>query len=330
VTLLLIAGAGASRRLGASSDPLPLMPDWSNRLCEVLDGREPQLAAACHLGPGMTGEQFEEALGLLLRWQQIRHLEERFAGLGGQNPGHHYGEVTVARGKTGERLGVITRALNETLYEQFGQQRVDDNRATTAYQELLRELGDPNALVVATTNYDRAAESALVGLGRKVFTGFPQRPNRVPILEPERLGSTATDVTPVIHLHGAVGWYEKDGQVRDHMADQPYLENLGSPVVLYPDPGKDPTNDATVSGLWSQFRAALDQADHVFVLGHSLHDPALVGAIAAAKPRKLAVTVFNDDEVARVEQLLPGAIVVRTDFGPELDIDRAAVAGFRG
>jgi hypothetical protein len=55
-----------------------------------------------------------------------------------------------------------------------------------------------------------------------------------------------------------------------------------------------------------------------------------VGALREAEPRKLAVSVFNEDESERIRDLLPSAIVVPTDFGPELVIDRAAIAAFRG
>lgn len=149
-------------------------------------------------------------------------------------------------------------------------------------------------------------------------------------------------MTPVLHLHGAVGWYASDGTVRDHFADQPFHASLGTPVVLYPDPDKDPTSTAVVAELWTEFPAALAWADHVLVLGHSLHDPALIRAlveVARAKKAtdslfKVAVSYYGDDvDEASVNQItaaLPFAIPMYVDFGPELEIDHAAVAGFRG
>lgn len=331
MNLLLITGAGASRNLGEPDDPLPLMPDWSDALCTALDGAEQGLAAACHLAPGMSGEAFEEALGLLLRWQQVRHLEERFVGLGGPNAGSVAGEVTQSRDRTTRRFQTIVGVINQTLYEQFGQMRVNDERAVEAYKALLDLQLDVSGLVVATTNYDRAGEAALAGLGKQVDTGFRNATGRTPTFEMHGLvGSSNAEVTPFLHLHGSVGWYERGGKVYDHAADQPFNPSLGTPVVLYPDPQKDPTNDATVSDLWAEFRAALGSADHVLVLGHSLHDPALVSAIRAAAPRKLAVTIFTDDQTKWVKKQLPSAIPMRMDFGPELEVDAAAVAAFRG
>lgn len=91
--LVLVAGAGASRELGESG-PLPLMADWSNALCEALDSKERDLAAAVHLKSGMSGPEFEQALGLLLRWEQMRYLEHRFEGLGGPTPNSTTSEST--------------------------------------------------------------------------------------------------------------------------------------------------------------------------------------------------------------------------------------------
>jgi hypothetical protein len=327
--LVLVTGAGASRRLGEPEDLLPLMQDWADALCTALDAVEPNLASACRLAPGMNGQQFEEALGLLLRWEQVRSLEERFAGLGGVNAGQQERPAIEYRQRTANRLGRIMGAVNETLYQQFGQERVSDERAAEAYGSLLRFL-DVSDLVVATTNYDRAGEAALQVLGREVNTGFVRTGPRTPTLNVRGLMESNGDAVPYLHLHGAVGWYERDGTVYDFYGDQPFNPTLGTPVVLYPDPDKDPTNDATVSDLWREFRIALGRADHVLVLGHSLHDPALVDAIRAAEPYKLAVTVFRDEEVAWVAERLPAAIPMQMDFGPDLEVDTAAVAAFRG
>jgi hypothetical protein len=66
--LLLVTGAGASRELGVGESSMPLMADWSNGLSKALDHHELGLAEACSLQPGMSGPEFEENLGLLLKW----------------------------------------------------------------------------------------------------------------------------------------------------------------------------------------------------------------------------------------------------------------------
>jgi hypothetical protein len=304
------------------------MPDWSDTLCEALDQQEPGLAQACQLTRGASGPLFEENLGLLLRWQQVRHLEERFAGLGGGQVGAAYNEQLTARQNTGRRMGIVLETLNRTLYEQFGLSRVDDEKARNAYGMLIQELTQPE-LIVATTNYDRSAEVALATGGNIVDSGFPAVVGRTPILQAAGLVRNRGARLVVLHLHGAVGWYERNGNVEDHYADQPYNATLGTPVVLYPDPEKDPTGDTVVSQLWMEFHEALEWSDHVLVLGHSLNDPALVRELQDASNTQIAVSYRDDASAEEIINRLKGATPVRIDFGPEPDIDRVAVSGWR-
>ena len=110
--LMLITGAGASRRLGRNDQLMPLMPDWSDALCEALEAQEKGLAQACHLAPGMGAEVFEENLGLLLRWDQMRELQRRFGALGGDPVGHLHGAVPATWDKTDSRMTVIMQTIN--------------------------------------------------------------------------------------------------------------------------------------------------------------------------------------------------------------------------
>jgi hypothetical protein len=73
------------------------MADWSNALCEALDSKERHLAAAVHLTSGMSGPEFEKTLGLLLRWEQMRYLEQRFEGAGRTVTQQHHRPDTTGR-----------------------------------------------------------------------------------------------------------------------------------------------------------------------------------------------------------------------------------------
>ena len=300
---------------------MPLMPDWADALCHSLDQVEANLASACHLKPGMGGPEFEENLGLLIRWEKVRYLEEHFQNLGGPTAGSHTNHVVKTRAQMDQRMKSVMKTVNSTLYDQFGQRQVDDDQASAAYSGLLRELGDPD-LILATTNYDRAAETALETIGHEVDSGFRGGPHRTPILEPGGLIAERGSKTPVIHLHGAVGWYAQNGSVGDHYADLPYNPSLGTPVVLYPDPEKDPTSDAIVSELWTEFDAALEIADSVLIIGHSLHDPALVRALRpVARSKHVVVSHLDADGQEKIKSELPGAIPVEMNFGPAIEVD---------
>src|SRR5947208_2783339 len=100
------------------------MADWSDRLCEVLDAAEGGLAAAAGLKPGLSSQEFEEALGALLRWQELRPLSRRFMDLGGPTPGSHQGEVEASYTREDGRLQTIMANLNSSLYDEFGTGRI--------------------------------------------------------------------------------------------------------------------------------------------------------------------------------------------------------------
>lgn len=228
---------------------------------------------------------------------------------------------------TGDRLTAVVQALNETLYKEFGQHRIDSNRAFDAFNGLLRLVQQHNVdVMAATTNYDRSLDSAFRKIGMRVETGFESggdtrpRMNAQGLVARARIASRGTCV-PVLHLHGAVGWYESNGGVYDYFGDGPFNSSLGTPVVLYPDPAKDPTRDAIVSQLWSELQEALDWATHILVLGHSLHDPPLVDAISAASTKtRTAVSYIDEEGRKTIGQRLPSAVPIKLEFGPDLDV----------
>jgi hypothetical protein len=332
---VIVTGAGASRELG-KAQPLPLMGDWAGALRDELNGRVQGLADAIGLRDGMSGQDFERALGTVLRWNDLWPLNEQFRGLGADPIGEIPRGVRTAHRLEGERLQEIMDGINESLFSMFSAAKIDEDLAIDAYGNLLEILGNPDDLIVVTTNYDPAAEIALTGLGRNPDTGFDRPPGRAPTLNPHGLVRSVRqrpDAVGVLHLHGAVGWYENEGVVYEQHQDQPFNDTLGRPVVLYPDPNKDPTRDALVQALWVEFDEALEDATHVLVLGHSLHDPALVAKLrVAAQSSNVAVCTYgapgepsagepallaSPKEADRILKLVPGkSNVLPVQFGP--------------
>jgi hypothetical protein len=318
--LLLVTGAGASRDLGLEK-PLPLLSDWAASLCAALDEREASLAHACLLRPDMNGPEFETNLGLLLTWEKFRHLEERFAYLGGSSAGSYQSEVVRIRERVGRRMAIVMETINKTLFTDFGRRQIDDAKAKSAFGNLLRTV-DAQELIVATTNYDGAGEAGLSALGFDVDRGFRGLAGQTPALRPTGMVEYRGRRVPFIHLHGAVGWYEHEGTVRDHNSDLEYIPSLGTPVVLYPDPDKDPTRDALVSSLWMEFEAALSVVDAVLVVGHSLHDPALHRTLeATARSKPVAITYATALDRNEMQARFRGGAFVPMVFGPEIETD---------
>jgi hypothetical protein len=304
---------------------MPLMRDWSDALVQALEDEEERLSEACHLQEGMSPEEFEQNLGLLVRWDQVRHLQDRFKVLSGPQPMSFNQYQTEAIENSDRRMKTVMATINATLHDQFGLGRVDNELAASAYRALLRHFKNP-ALVVATTNYDRSAEAALSEIGHNVDTGFRSAPERTPRLRPTGMVSDQPVGIPVLHLHGAVGWYERDGNVENHFGDQPYNPSLGVPAVLYPDPDKDPTSSAYVSLLWSEFRTALDGADVVLVIGHSLNDRPLVGELREiARKKRVGITYCADQDAEAVTSRVADALPIQMDFGAKIEVDGKAL-----
>jgi len=200
-------------------------------------------------------------------------------------------------------------------------------------------LGDDAIFVYATTNYDVSIEVGLRGAGFNPHDGFAQVGWESPVLSLDDLidwDNAHASREPVLHLHGAVGWYrQSDGRIVRQFPDQPYNPTLGSPVVLPPDPNKDPVSDSSVALIWDRFRAALRGATHILVVGHSLNDTPLVNVLREASANAhLAVThrPDDDDSSERIYRLFPGdkvrAIPMR--FGPDLETDADLVNQWLG
>lgn len=338
---LIVTGAGASRYLGADERPLPLMPDWSSNLTSRLG---PELSAALELGDDLDGEQFERRLGRLFALRKSLNEFEWAAQIASPPPHHDQGLPT----KTREAIGVIrgnlatlTSTLHESLFELFGPARIDAAAASMAYFDLFRMLEltavaeePPSNLILATTNYDRSVEIAFEHLGiyQSLRTGQDGQKWSTPKLRPAGLG-TYQDLRPsLLYLHGAVGWYQNaNDEISCLASDEGFNSVHGTPAVLYPDDRKDVVGSAT-SAIWEEFRNAANLADRILVLGHSLHDSALVETLNSS-PAALGVCFHSQSKtsaaVKRIDSLIPGAIPIGIDFRVGLKVDRAALELWR-
>lgn len=133
-------------------------------------------------------------------------------------------------------------------------------RATAAYKRLFDLLGltSRSKLVVATTNYDNLAECCLEQVGRLADTGEVRPLGAIPP-RPFQVGGLLEGMpryTPVLHLHGAVGWYRgPDGSVFA-VSGGKLNESHGEPVLMLPDPDKDYGVEPVITEIWAQFTTA--------------------------------------------------------------------------
>jgi hypothetical protein len=136
---------------------------------------------------------------------------------------------------------------------------------------------------------------------------------------------------PLPHLHGRVGWLVRSssGNPGAYAIDnfREWKDYFGVPLVMLPDPYKDPTQDAILGEMWVELRRALKLARRILVLGHSLNDAPLVQALSEpSRAGKVGITLLEDPqageldgdapEVAeRVNRELPDATHIPLRFG---------------
>lgn len=341
--VLIVTGAGASTRLGADERPLPMMTDWAASLVDELK----YAAELLGLRRDMPGDEFEGALGRFIAFSEALDTVEALHEMGRFDSVITEPERAQVKNNSEQWLSLarnnvrrVREVLHRNLYEQFGQDRIDDERAANAYGKLhtqirnaFREKG-PVFLAHATTNFDHAIEAAIehsndaVG-PQRVLDGFGQsyggkrRPWAPNLLT---YSSSGDNEVPVLHLHGAVGWYfSDDGQaVTQTHSDDVYNPEL-TPALLLPDDKKDVTRfPGPLAQVWDQFVQLCMNSTHIIVLGHSLHDKHLVRVLQqSGKPIAVVAYAPGFDETTpqaraahsnQYSELLPGAELIPGDF----------------
>jgi len=143
---------------------------------------------------------------------------------------------------------------------------------------------------------------------------------------------------PVLHLHGRVGWFRRPGVGLRSVPVERYDANIGTPVAMLPDLDKSYDGDPTIDSLWREFGAALARAKRVFVLGHSLHDKALLRVLrdSVESPKRVAVTVYDNSGeqtdaaavAARIREEVPGAVTIPFRFEANRELTSEALQGW--
>jgi hypothetical protein len=274
------------------------MGDWCERLKQKIGEVMSQMTT---LSDARDGVAFEETIGGLFQWLDTLEVGQRFAGMAREGIVPNtamQGQFQQALRYAANNGDQFVEQLHESLFDEFGPERVDSQKAVEAYGSLFRaitnaaESSAPASLVCATTNYDRSLEMALAELAPEVRTGFTPQLFRSSMLEPRGLGEFVLNRPALMYLHGAVGWYRTEqGFITSMPADQGYNPTLGRPAVLYPGPDKDIARAETVE-LWRELEAAIREASHILVIGHALNDQHLVDAVRKAPGKVPSLTTF--------------------------------------
>jgi hypothetical protein len=336
IECVLVTGAGASREFGVNGTKLPLMREWSDDLVQRLGSRGFGYLDATGLRRDMPAEEFEAVLGRFLRSVEAFNRIEQLLEPSSQFPEGQTAFVPPAswsawHSQVSFHLDQIIGVIHESLYQLYASPSVDHIAAERSYAGLVGALGLGQAgrWVYATTNYDTIGEDTLTGLGQLPDVGdvgtSGERDIRV-----ERLLDGMPRYVPVIHLHGRVGWFRRrEGRAVSSLVQNYAAGNApGVPIVMLPDLDKDYDTDPVISSLWQQFGEALSRARRVLVLGHSLHDEALIERIRGNvdPPERVGVTYLpNADDskymVELVRERLPGAAPLPAQFGADTGVE---------
>jgi hypothetical protein len=317
-----------------------MMSEWCDALVKKL--LDKNYLGATGLYNSMDPMQFEAQLGRFLRtvtaFSQIKDLvpaSVSFPQPANMTALNSVGILDSWYLNTKFHLEQIVEEIHVCLYEQFAEPRYDPQGARDAYDDLFTAVGihPSSQWVYATTNYDILGETAL-GL-----LGF--RPDWGDVLSAENTAERQVHVdglldglprsTPVLHLHGRVGWYRRNLGTDSSVYSAPVTRHqpgFGVPIVMLPDPHKAYGSDPIINSLWNQFLAALQQAKRVFVLGHSLNDGVLAQAVRDhVRADRIAITVLSDQEkrdtpdasaapmVERLNAEFPNAAIIPIRFG---------------
>lgn len=368
LNVLIITGAGASANLGVDDKALPMMKGWATDLVPRLGYAARQLG----LTEDTDGPAFEAIIGRFLNFSNSLNaimgsglgplMGDQHNIVGQVNPTPSGGNFNNWTSAAQNNVAVLNQRIWESLWENFGRDRVDSEKADNAYgalHDLIRESSDGGApcyIAHATTNFDTAIEVAIQESTRpntELLDGFtPGSGNARPRWAPNLLTANRLDSDgriPVVHLHGAVGWYYDPNNrnlILRRPSDDGYDDRL-TPALLLPDDTKRPDLFTTpLAEVWEQFIILLRQATHVFMIGHSLHDEHLVKAINEAKvptavmslgkatvvtpgketstmplghpsrrPRALQWDLLDNDEASRIKSKIRGASVIPGRFG---------------
>lgn len=335
IPLVLITGAGASRDFGNTRQPLPLMAEWSELLIKKLMTTGTDFHDITGLKQGMSGPEFEDALGKFLSnaeaFKKIHDfvgLTYRFASGTGGNPASE-AQLKDWYGNASHQIDRIISAIRATVVEEFNPDKLAGEAAARSYKELLGYLHVERPILYATTNYDHLAELALETLRLHPESGdsVPMRGIQRAPLDVAHLIDLSPHRSPVLHLHGKVGWYRQPNGEIECRDVTTHDDSHGVPVLMLPAPEKNYAGNDILVLLWSQLEEALKDARKTLVLGHSLNDVQLVKVLKAIPDLKnLAITVLSNEqndadrlEVERLKKMfgdLPKYIPLR--FGREI------------
>jgi hypothetical protein len=177
------------------------MAEWSELLIRKLMTTATDFRDITGLRPGMSGPEFEEALGKFLANAEAFKKVTDFVGLT-----YRFAQGTTAASEgqlkdwyanASGQIDRIISSIRGSVVDEFNPSKLAGEAAAQSYKELLGYLHADRGIVCATTNYDHLAEMALYSLGRSPDSGDPAENARHSAPTSERGTSHRLGPTPV-------------------------------------------------------------------------------------------------------------------------------------
>lgn len=328
-TLLIFAGAGASR--GVSSTKYPMALDFRKRLPKSITSSHLYLQLVEHLRQSRLadGVDIEHVLWELGRLSELLGEwvdPQRFAAYlltsnqigsiaqsNNSGPGVH-GQFSHLR----TVVHHLQDQINERVYE-FYSQAPEKNELKSSWLPLLEHLSSASfdQVDIVTTNYDLVIEHALELLPSvDVNMGFSQ--GLYPGINLPAWRSTDSQGGLLTKLHGSVDWkIGNGGSEAEPVIRRGHPEFDGDHrkrLILYPGFKGIPSREPFVA-FHEYFRRRLQFASHVLFIGFAFRDDFINGLISSELPHTAKVAVINPSQELPKMSFLEEAHHLKQGFG---------------
>lgn len=330
-SLLIFAGAGASR--GVSKSKYPMALDFRNRLPPEINNDQLYVRLEAHLQNITSKDQIDIEhilweLGNLITSLDYFTNKNKLAGLMLANNWIHeiaasqiHGPHIQAQFAQLKNLAtVLQNRINERVYE-FYAQLPSEEELLRSWVPVLNYVSERFDFIdIVTTNYDLVIESALEHIQiKKIDSGSTT--GLYPVIDTKRWSNLNDRTGMLTKLHGSVDWkIGSGGTAAEPVVRRGHPEFDGDHskrLILYPGFKGVPSAEPFIT-FHDHFKRRLSEASHVLFIGFAFRDDYINQIISNNLSPKTKVAVINPSHELPNETFLKHARHFKMAFGAEV------------